>query len=830
MNRLPIPLGIVILTLFGATTTLPAAKDVAAKAVGLAPGTATELAATPEGRALLSAWADANHALTPEVKSAYLRYIKAKVAGELAAAGKTLPADFLQWIESDPVVEATVYGARRDPTGVLLLLRSLELDLGREVVRKEYTQLALAMAIVHAKDGANADLSPREPLKLVIPGDPRVPVDTKDPNRTLDVNDHIINFLKDHAPIAEDVVVGHKEVLPELKYDDRGIAIPAPKAKPKKIPVTERRARPIVAADVMASKALQDEFNAYMKDRGQSVRIDCGDGVIFPKRTAAFDRKSPESQRILDAYKMFRAAYEAKGLLPEKRDPFPTPAERCAFIIRNDRFRFPGETAKQRGWPRYPLTAPWQTLTLLAADNQPLREKEDIWQKFRDKGETRTYGEYIGPIAQQFDFQSARRLSPYPFSYDTFQMMCKDGGVCGTMANMGVRTYNTLGIPSTTAGQPGHCALISAGYDAKTGAYNFHGGQYATGGDDKTHPHTPWYFGDTDARRDMVYHQSVAYAVNAGVQSHLDSMIAHDLHRLLSPDDRRAHGRQLLQSALAINPYNFVLVDDALADAATPQEQIAFWKSFQTSLAAHAGKPGCPADGLYAKTVKSKMFERIAKLPVPPDRTEAATIYAYLKDEQCDNAGTLATYEVALNGLPALMIQTESAFSTHLASARTETDCAGIAARLKATADRIADKKQRKAWALALFNLTLGKETYFGAKNRVVTDETVPVLAKLSGTKLPAETELIRPLLDRVAAELKESVSGERELKACRALAAKIASADKSLKDADLRRRWADTLALTMAGKEEFRPANARKNAKPLRDPCADAIAALKAS
>ena len=822
------PLGLALLALFASVPTPASAESRTEKNAGIQPVPETALTGTPEGRALLVSWNEANHALTPEVKAAYLRFIKAKTAGELAAKGKSLPADFLKWVDGDPVVEATVYGARRDPAGVLLMLRSLEIDLGKEVVRDQYTQLALAMAVVHASE--TADISEREPLRLVIPGDPRRPVDTKDPNRTLDVNDHIVNFLKDHAPIEEDVVVGRKEVTPELRYDDTGVPIPTPKGKLKKIDITEKRSRPLVAADVMASKVLQDEFNGYMKAHGQSVRIDCGDHVIHPKRTEAVDRKSPEGRGILEAYKMFRAAYEAKGLLPEKRDPFPTPAERCAFIIRNDRYRFPEETAKRRNWPRYPLTAPWPTLTLLAADNQPLREKEDIWEKFRDTGVTRTYGEYIGPIAQQFDFQSARRLAPCAFTYNTFQMMCKDGGVCGTMANMGVRTYNTLGIPSTTAGQPGHCALISFGHDAKTGAYNCHGGQYATGGDDKTHPLTPWYFGDTDAQRGMVYHQSVAWAVNAGVQPYLDSMFAHDLFRLLPPADRRTHGLELLESGLTMNPYNFVLADDAPAGAATPQEEIGFWKSFQTSLAAHSGKPGCPADGLYAKTVRERMFDRIATLPVPADHGEAGAVYAYLQGEHCDDADALAAYEVALNGLPALLAGTESAFRAHLDSARTEDSCALTAATVKATAGHIADKKQRKDWALALFTLTQGKETYFGARNRIVTDETVPALAGLAGRKVPAETELIGPLLDQVASDLKASVSGDRELKACRTLAARITSVDKTLKDADIRRRWADLLAQTISGKEDFRPANARKNAKPLRDPCADAIAAMKAS
>ena len=139
------------------------------------------------------------------------------------AKGITLPKDFLAWIDHDPVLRDSVYGCRSDPLPVLLGLRSLEIDLGEQVVRTDYTQLALAFAIQDSyanrtrkagtwndADGAALpdalpDVSPRAPLALRISGDPRVPVDTKDTTRTLDRDDHVINFLEDHAPIEVDV-------------------------------------------------------------------------------------------------------------------------------------------------------------------------------------------------------------------------------------------------------------------------------------------------------------------------------------------------------------------------------------------------------------------------------------------------------------------------------------------------------------------------------------------------------------------------------------------------------------------------------------------------
>lgn len=789
---------------------------------GFFPGYAAT-AGTPASRpaALDAALAVSDFRMTPAVKTAWIKSVKAETLASLAASGKTLPADFLAWVDSDPVVAATVYGARKNPAAVLLLLRSLEIDLGADTVRRDYAQLALAMAVVHANT-APADITPRAPLVLSIPGDPRVRVNTKDTSRPLDVNDHIVNFLEDHAPIEEDVVVGHRDEISELKYDDKGVAIPAPKKKPNRVAITEKRKRMLTAADVMASRALQQEFNAYMAAHGQSLSIDCGDGVIFPKRTAAVDGKSPEGRGILAAYKMFRAAYEAKGRLPAKRDAAPTPAERMAYAIRNDKFRFPEETAKERAWPRYPLTAPWPTLTLLAADDQPLREKEDIWVKFRDTGKTRTYGEYIGPIAQQFDFQSARRLAPFAFSYNTYQMMDKDGGVCGTMANMGVRTYNTLGIPSCTAGQPGHCALISFAFDAKTGAYRCHGGQYATGGDESTHPHTPWYFGDTDARRDMVWHQSVARAVNAGTQSFLDSMIAHRIFIRLSPEDKKAHGTSLLESGLALCPNNFVLVEDIRAFASTAKEQLDFYDKLAASPAGDA------TGALYLKTVRERMFDSIQKLDAPADAAGAAQVLARLEKLGCDNGALLVKYRVASIGLPALIRRTEAEFASHLAGERSENSCAFVAETVRAVAERITDKNERRKWSSALAAKLRGSEAYLTEKNKVATDDSAKILAKLTGTKVPPESELLKPLLERVACELRNSVAGARDLKSCKHLAARINALNKALKDESLKTAWADALTSILAGKETFTPANARKNAAPLRDPCADAIAALK--
>lgn len=779
----------------------------------------TSSAASPEETALMQAWKSSAYKFTPEVKEAWLAHAKEKALRDITSAGKSLPADFLAWIDGDPIVRATVYGARQNAANVLLMLRSLEIDLGQETVRKNYTQLALSLAIVHADKGPQADLANRGLVKIVIPGDPRVPVDTKAPNRKLDRNDHIINFLNANT-IEEEIVVGQKEEPAPLKYDDKGIAIPPPKnAKPVKVPITEKRTRTLYAADILASRALQEKFNAYMKEHGEDVSIDCGDQVVHWKSTAAV---RAERKNINDAFVMFRTAYEEKGLLPKARDASPSPAENAAWWIRNDSYKFSDDAVKQKPWPKYPLNAPWPTLTLLAADNQPLREKEERWTAFRDKGEMRTYGEYIGPIAQQFDMQSARRLSPFPFQYGTYQMMAKDGGVCGTMANMGVRTYNTLGIPSCTAGQPGHCALILFSHDPKTHLYDCKGGQFATGGPEKTSPHTPWVFGDVDARKPMIYYQTIGWAVNHGFQSYLDSCLAYQMFRSLPETERTAHGLQLLASALTINPYNILIPDTAQAAAATPGDQLKFWSFYQNTMAA-VDKPGCPKDGLYNQTVRSGFFARIAALPVPKDSAEARSVFAALQKEQCDNAEALVSYQVSLDGLDAITRRTGQAFLQHLGSSRNEASCALMSTTLQAVSNRITDKNAKQRWLSERWKEIQGHERYLGPKSKILTDSCATTLAKLTRNKLAAETELNQPVLAVIVSELRTSVAGQRDPKSCKDLSGRINAVAKQLKDPAQSNAWLQAMATVIKGHEQF-PA---KNGKPQKDPCADTITKL---
>jgi hypothetical protein len=532
--------------------------------------------------------------------------------------GISLPPDFLAWVDRDPVRRTAVYGWRPDPLPVLLGLRSLEIDLGTDTVRHDYPQLALAFAIhgsfaAPRKEGASPwndgdaergpalpDVSPRPKLELRIPGDPRVRVDTKDPSRTLDRDDHIVNFLEDHAPIEVEESVRE---LPPLEYDEKGVA----KKRGKPVETKRMTTRPLVAADVIASAALQREFNAYMAAHGHpEVAIDCGDGAVGWNSTEAIEDAGLR-ERIKAAHELFHAAYRTKGRMPAERDPAPNPSESMAWFVRNDRAKLSPAERQAMQWPRFPLNAPWPVLMMLVADDQPLREREAIWTAFRQTGELRTYGEYIGDIAQQFDMQSARRVSPFAFGYGSIQMMWKDGGVCGTMGNIGARTLRIAGVPASTAGQPGHCAIVFMECDRATGRFSCKGGQYASGGDEVTTVHAWWSYDDEAGRRPMVFHQAIAWAANRDADAFTRTLAMGRMFAAQPPGVRAKASADFARAALKASPYALPAVIAAIEAARTPEQLDGISKAIGECLVPVAGADG---SALLVKTLSERIDAR----------------------------------------------------------------------------------------------------------------------------------------------------------------------------------------------------------------------------
>lgn len=683
-------------------------------------------------------------AATPWGEGAIAQFVQQQRDRTLAAVagrGLELPADFVAWVDADPTRQATVYGCRREPLPVLLMLRSLEIDLGPEIVRGEFEPLALAFAMhaSYARPRAAAspwndgdhdpagdwlpDVTPRPPLQLVIPGDPRQPVDTKATDRPLDVDDHIVNFLQDHAPIEVEVDV---EELPPLEYDERGVAKPRGKARQVRKKVT----RGLVAADVIASAALQQEFHAYLAAHGHpEVRIDCGDQVVHWHATAAV-ADAGQRQRIAAAHERFVRAYRNKGLLPAARDRAPTAAESLAWYVRNARSALPHR------YPLFPSAAPWPLWLMLAADDQPLREREAIWQSFVATGTYKTYGEYIGGIAQQFDMQSARRVAPLAFDYGSIQMMWKDGGVCGTMGNLGARTYRILGVPASTAGQPGHCAIVYFEFDSATGRYRCRGGQYATGGDEVTTVHAGWHYDDVGGRRGMVFHQSVAMGVNRGLPSFVHTLV---LRRMFDAARQRGEvvdGAAFVSASMSHNPFALAAVLGAIDAASDVGAALAVHDAFTAGLHAATARDESREDtGLYAATVRDLVHARIQALPAPDGVEGHRELLAALERQGCRDAALLARTWRGIGGDAEFAARTRAAVVEYLGSrARTQGKRAGeqFAGQLAQWAKSIQGRDGKQAWAAGLLAEFAGREM-LQIRGKPGLDPAVLQLRKLAG-------------------------------------------------------------------------------------------------
>ena len=769
---------------------------------------------------------------TPEVREAYIAYAKENARDYILQSGSKISSDLLIWADSTPSLQASVYGSHTNAGEILRHLHVLYTDLGAEVFRK-YHQLSLASAIVDTWKGEIADLSKRtKPFSLFVPGDPRNPVNTKDSDRELDLYDHIINFLEDRFIEVE---VKARKDLPQLKYDENGIAIPIPtitrKKKSSKVEIVKKmETRHLYASDVIASSKLQKEFNEYMREKGfPEKQINCGDQLVHWNSRSMI--RGPFRQEIREAYELFKSAYEAKGRLPAERDAFPSSSEHLAFLIRNYEYKFPEEL--KRDWPRFPLDkAPWQVMTMLINGRKPLRECEERWEAFRTTGEFKTYGQYIGNIAQQYDMQSARRLKPFPFQYRTIQMMLKDGGVCGAMAGIAANTQNALGIPTSTAGQPGHCAVVAFRYDYNSKTYSCKGMQYATGGDLVTSPKVLWTFGSDDLadpkrqRRPMVCHKAVAWAVNKNLNAFNDAQLAYRVFELL-PDEQKksAPARTLLQSGIQLSPFAIALIDQIRNQEEDAVEQINLLNIIKNAVENLKDPLDEKSKDIYYTFLQKQVFAQIAKLPIPTDPERASMVLKYLEEEGCDNALALSQYQISVHGLETVLKRFEDQFVAHLnyiqskfRHPQTDRDAKSFNLSLAGLYKAIEKPGRSREFANLLVELSKNKETYVDSKFCPRIIPAVLTSYRVAKSKLPQENTLYTPLLKNTSTYLqKELKNGNRTLKSAQAGSREIQAFCKVIKDRNLIREWLTELEVLFKNCETIPPH--KKSPKAVPDP-----------
>ena len=769
---------------------------------------ADQVAGSPETLAVHAALAKSGYRFTPEVKAVWIAVRKKQALAEIARAGCALPDDFLAWVDSDPAVATTVYGLATpgsSPTGKfvekkgrqepvmgpdapsqrLVFLRSLEMDLGVEEVRRKHTQMALAFTHFNAgcvdkasmsNDARKVSLKPRGLIKLEIPTDPRVRIDTRAKDRTLDINDHIINFMEDHPVVTEKKVV----------KEENG----------KKIEAIETQSRPRHAHEVYSDPEMVGKFNAYMTGHGFPMNLDSTNCKVVPAHWGG-------GKDVIKAYRIFLTAYMEKGLLPKAGDPRPLPVELAAYLIRNDNHRFPDGV--KRGWPRFNLNAPWPILQWLVTGGESLREREFVWERFRDTGSVVGYGSYIGQIAQYPEYVKARKLQPFAFSYNTYPMRLKDGGVCGTCSNIGRFSNIALGVPANQASQPGHSCFVAIGGNEERG-FGMSVGQSVG---------NPTYVSGYGRLEHAI--AGMVLPVNFGLMPLLDSRIAMQLAETLPAATPAKDKQALLVSAFETNPYNLEAVTTILNARTNPRQLVEFWQTFNDTLGKIV-KPGCPANGSYNNFVVKSVFDtRLTKLPIPADKADVEFIASSLADR---SDALWLNYHIAAASLPALKEKMAADLNAAVAGQRSPQSCALLSARLVQVGGAIKDVAEKKAWANQLIAIIGDKHMYTageGKKAREYADPCAATALTLAGNSPDARMEFEK--------SLQAAVNGVRTPAGCDLMVNRLNAIAKDFKNAKERKVWADTLLAIINGHESFAPASAPH--KPMLDPLVNAIYAL---
>ena len=544
-----------------------------------------------------------NYSFSGDVLDAYYELQEAETAAALAAMGKELPDEFLEWVHSKELVKATVYGAKPRPENILLTLYSLELDVGKKIARAN-PQLPLAAAVLHQHRAHEWDIDPHSPIELKIPECPITPVDTRDPNRTLDVNDHIINWLNEDYKI-------------QLARDDERLRPPRHK-KDGNISLfdfmedDEWETEGFIASDVIKSDELKRRLMAYCASKGAPLDLPLSEEHVPPDWVGVYGAEFKSAQ-AKEVFSILKNSYVEKGLLPAEKDPLPTPAERILWL---------NHVASRSPFPV--TKAPWPITILLFERSIPLRSADEIWTAYRKTGRFKTYGNYVGDVAQDGVALNATDCRPFPFAYGSWQDLVKNGGVCGRMANIAVGTYAACGIPATTAGQPGHCALISIKEGSDTD-FRIRIEQSVTAGPDGTSVKRRWPFYDGKyASNQYVYSESICRAINVGFKEYLNASIMYNIYRLVPEEVRAQHGITLLTSGLRENVHHIGLLD-ALREVGSPVDLATFYRWL-------AGrKTGRWAvNALYLDKARSIVFDRIAFAPVPEDRDACEEVHKFL--------------------------------------------------------------------------------------------------------------------------------------------------------------------------------------------------------
>ncbi|MFM7800415.1 MAG: hypothetical protein ACKPBA_15750 [Planctomycetota bacterium] len=150
-----------------------------------------------------------------------------------------------------------------------------------------------------------------------------------------------------------------------------------------------------------------------------------------------------------------------------------------------------------------------------------------------------------------------------------------------------------------------------------------------------------WNYDDTGGRRPMVFHQTIAWGVNAGLGSLVDTLAMRRAWDALPAEDRAdpRECREFLEAGLSRNPYAMAVAEAAVGAAPDAASAVALIDSFNAAL----DKAKVPADRkLYRDTVRDLAHARVLALPSPASAEKSAALLGDLTRQGCTNAQLLA--------------------------------------------------------------------------------------------------------------------------------------------------------------------------------------------
>lgn len=272
-------------------------------------------------------------------------------------------------------------------------------------------------------------------------------------------------------------------------------------------------------------------------------------------------------------------------------------------------------------------------------------------------------------------------------------------------------------------------------YDAKAKEYRCRGGQYATGGDEVTTVHAGWNYDDRGGRRPMVFHQSVAWGVNAGLDSYLDALAMTRAFRAQSEDGRRREAPGFVKAALGENAFALPAVLAALEAAADADAVIEIADACSDRF---ARATDAKEHALYRSTVRDLAHARIAQLPAPASPAGNARLLEALERQGSTNGELLARCWRAVGGDDEFVRRCLDEIDAYLASPERGTDRRAsrrFAAEIEGWAKTVA-RPARKGWAEQLLARFEGKVS-IAIRGKEEVDPAVATLRKLAGMKTP---------------------------------------------------------------------------------------------